>query len=197
MVAPPLTPSSASFTDPRYGWSVTVPPSLHLRAFGTPDTERVSTTGVSVSNFETDAVPNGYGLQSLTTFPATGVMFMLWRNEGSLVGVNSTDDTPLPLSLSGYRVSRPYVGGAEPNPRFRSVVEGGGWFASAVWIGEQVSETDRSAIEETVRSVMFPRLHPISVSPESNAIVLDKASTYPIGSVTPSRYLRSRQRRRP
>jgi hypothetical protein len=184
-VEPSPSLSAGRFTDARYGWSVTVPPSLHLPAFSTPDIDRGPTTGVSVSNFETHAIPNGDGLHSLASFPATGVMFMLWRNEGGLVGVNSTDDTPLPLSLSGYPVTDPYVGGTEPNPFFRSVVEGGGWFASAVWIGSHASEADRGAIKETVRSVTFPELHSMSVSPEANAIVLGQASTYAVGSVTP------------
>ena len=177
-------PGSA-YTDPSFGWSVTPPPSLTLRSFGDPNLdERGGASGVAVANFSTDAVPSGDGLKPLQQFPADGVLFMLWQNSVAQMGVNTSDDTPLPLSLAAYRGIKPYVGGDEPTPLYRPLVEGGGTFVSVVWIGPQASDTDRRAIEQTVASVTFPQLEPFSVSPTSTALVLDDVSAYPVGSVT-------------
>jgi hypothetical protein len=173
-----------SYMDPSYGWTVTAPASLRVRAFGTPATGRYVTTGVSVSNFPTDAIPLGEGLRSLREFPDTGVMFMFWHNEGGLIGGNRENDTPLPLDPSKFHKARPYVGGAEPEPRYRSVIEGGGWFAAAVWIGTEASTADRMAILKTVRSMTFPTLDAFSISEPGRALVLGSSVIYPVGSVT-------------
>ncbi len=189
--APLSTTSPTRYTDPVYGWSMSVPTSLRLHSFSTiPMTGHPpsSTAGASVSNFKTEANPTLHGFDSLRSFPAAGVMFMLWRNEGvGVTRVNSQDDTQLPMSLSAFQRINPYVGGSEPIPLFLTMVEGGGVFTSAVWIGPKASESDRRSIEATVRSVTFPALRPFSRSPESGAIVLDLASTYPVGSITPFR----------
>ncbi len=169
------------YVNPRSGWSLTVPATFHLQQF---DPTRLAVSGASVSNFATDAFPAGTGLAALRDFPADGVLFMLWRSEDGLAFVNTHDDTPLPLSVASYHEIDPYVGGAEPHPHFRSIVEGGGWFASAVWVGPEASVGDRRAIEGIVRSIRFPPLRPFTASPEATAIVLDRASAYPVGSVT-------------
>jgi hypothetical protein len=173
-----------SYIDPTYGWTVTPPASLRLRAFGTPATDRYVTTGVSVSNFPTVAIPQGEGLRSLREFPDTGVMFMFWHNEGGLAAGNRENDTPLPLDPAKFNKVRPYVGGAEPEPRFKSVIEGGGWFAAAVWIGPEASTADRQDVQATVRSMTFRPLDAFSISEPGRALVLDRSVNYAVGSVT-------------
>jgi hypothetical protein len=117
-------------------------------------------------------------------FPSTGVMFMFWHNEGGMMGGNREDDTPLPLDPSKFHKVRPYVGGAEPEPRYRSVIEGGGWFSAAVWFGRDALTADRMAVLETVRSMTFPPLDAFSISQPGRALVLDRLVNYPVGSVT-------------
>lgn len=175
--------SAHSYTDPA-GWSVDAPSALAVRSFDLPG-DREGVSGVAVGNFSTDAEPTGSGLQPLRSFPPTGVLFMMWENIGfGPMFVNTADDATLPLSLADYHRIRPYVGGNEPTPLFGPIVAGGGSFVSVVWIGPQASEADRTAIEQTVASVMFPTLVPFSISPMSTAIVLDAASAYPVGSIT-------------
>lgn len=177
-------PVSPTYTDPSSGWSVTPPSSLVLRPFQAPNDRMGGVSGVTVSNFPTAAVPSGQRLTSLQQFPPTGVLFMLWNNGYGQMGVNTSDDTSLPLSLSDFSRIQPYVGGAEPSPLYRPLVEDGGTFISAVWLGPQASDGDRHAIEETVASVTFPRLDPFGLSPTSAALVLDNASSYAVGSIT-------------
>ncbi len=172
---------SYRYADPRSGWSLTVPATFYLQPY---DPTRLAVSGASVSNFAVDAFPAGTGLAALRDFPTDGALFMLWRNEDGLAIVNTHDDTPLPLSVASYHEIDPYVGGAEPHPLFRSVIEGGAWFASALWVGPEASAEDRSAIDGIVRSITFPPLRPFTASREATAIVLDRASAYPVGSVT-------------
>jgi hypothetical protein len=181
------------YTDPRSGWSLTVPAGFHLQRFDTLLSGRTEVSGASVSNFGTEAFPGGTGLRSLRGFPPDGVLFMLWRNEGGLAFVNAHDDTTLPLSLGSYRAVDPYVGGAEPHPLFRSVIEGGAWFASAVWVGARATSTDRRAIEGIIPSIRFPAMRPFTASPEATALVLDRVSAYPVRSVTAIRPSELRQ----
>jgi hypothetical protein len=170
------------YADPTFGWSVAVPPGFQTHAFSVQG--RGTTAGASVGNFTTDAVAEGNGLGSFRSFPDGGVLFMFWHNEGGVVGVNTDDDTALPLSMTDYTLVDPYVGGSEPRPHFASVIEGGAWFASAVWIGPNASQQDRAAIEGVVASFEYPHLRPLSVTAPSQALVLGSTTDYPVGSVT-------------
>jgi hypothetical protein len=172
-------------TDPSFGWSIRVPAGLGARHFRNGDL-RVTSDGFRVTNFPPDlgapssgTPPTGW----LRSFPADGVAVQIWSLQGGPPGPPPLRDSAFPLARSSFSRARPYVGGKEPSPWYRSFSGDGFGLGAAVWIGPDASPAERNAAWAVVRSLRFPGLREGTFW-HGTYYVLGPASRYPTGSVT-------------
>ena len=179
----PMTGAGKVFTDPRFGWTIRYPDGLLVRHIS--GQYRWSLNGVRVTNFVPDlGHPTGGEPATgwLRSFPGTGVAAQIWYLGGP-VGPAPSRSSRFPLHASSFTRIRPYAGGSEPAPLYRSFTADGFAFNAAVWIGRDASEAARQAVWSLIRSLRFPRLRAGTIW-NGSVYVLGRARTYPAGSVT-------------
>jgi hypothetical protein len=146
----------------------------------------VSEDGVRVTNFTPDpSAPSSVApaMGWLRGFPRGGVALQLWFGEGDPVGPPPLRDSEFPLSPASFRRIRPYVGGREPSPDYRSFFADGFDLNAAIWFGPAATRADRQPLWRVVRSLRFPALRAGTVW-QQRYYVLGLASRYSTGSVT-------------
>jgi len=181
------------FVDPLFGWTIRIPAGLSASHFQVPCLHG-PVAGVRVTSFAPDLRAPSTGTSPmgwLRSFPADGVALQIWYGCWLSV-VPPLRDSAFPLSPASFRRTRPYVGGKEPAPRYRTVYGDGFPFIAAVWVGHDASRAERHAIWAVVRSLRFPALREGTIYPAPRAVrlygysyyVLGPASRFPTGSVT-------------
>jgi hypothetical protein len=152
-----------SYRDPVFEWNVRYPRWLRAGRFiGTSG--RAAVAGGWIANFDADisgvpATTPGHAIPNMTrlrSFPAKGVALAIWYGAGGIGSRQPLVDTPLPITPDALHVTTPYVGGAEPDPRYGAIANNDTVFAVAVWIGHDASPHDRDAIWRTLASLRFP-----------------------------------------
>jgi hypothetical protein len=179
----PFSGPGKVFTDPRFGWTVRSPKGLLVRHIS--GQYRWSLNGVRVSNFAPDlGHPTGSEPESgwLRSFPATGVAAQIWYLGGP-APATPPRSSRFPLRASSFSRIRPYAGGSEPAPLYRTFTADGYSFNVSVWFGRDASAAARHAIWSVIRSLRFPRLHEGTIW-NGSVYVLGLARAYPVGSVT-------------
>lgn len=181
----PGSPAAAPgrFVDPAYGWSIRYPRGVFVGSFR--DQGRYVAEGVRVTTFAPDLGEPSTGTPAmgwLRDFPANGVAVQIWILQGP-PGMPSLHDSRFPLAPSSFERVRPYVGGSEPRPMYRSFQGDGFGFAVALWFGPQASNKNKSAAWAVVQSLKFPALRTGTIW-HHTFYVLGVASRYPVGSIT-------------
>jgi len=180
---PPVGGHGGVYTDQRFGWSIRVPAGFLVHHI--TGEYRRSLDGVRVTNFRPDlGRPTGSEPETgwLRSFPATGAAAQIWYLGGP-PGSTPTRGSRFPLRASSFERVRPYVGGAEPAPAYRTFAADGFVFNAAVWTGPDASAADKRAIWSVIESLRFPRLRQ-GTTLNNTVYVLGPARGYPNGSVT-------------
>jgi hypothetical protein len=173
--------SLGTYRDSRFDWTFRYPIRMQTGHFEGGGEFEVD--GQWVANFSagiTGTCCPSPNMSRFRNFPPDGVAFMLWF--GQRLPVRPLQDSQLPLSLSMFAPSQPYVGGAEPHPLYLSFAADGTYFSAAVWFGPRASSVDRSAIADVIASIRFPSLRPGTWA--DGRWVIGPASPYPVGSIT-------------
>ena len=175
--------SAGRYVDPGFGWSIRYPAGVVVQHFR--NRGRSVAEGVRITTFEPDLSAASQGIPVmgwLRDFPSDGVAVQIWILQGPF-GMPLLRDSRLPLHPSTFQRSRPYVGGSEPAPHYRSFQADGFAFDAAVWIGPEASNPAKSSAWAIIRSLAFRRLRAGTVW-HRTFYVLGAASSYPVGAVT-------------
>lgn len=178
-----LSTRAGHFTDPRFGWTVRYPAGMAVAHFS--GSSFVDYDGVRITSFRPDLRIPGKDFPSmgwLRDFPAGGVALQIWFEE-RFPAAPPLRDSSLPLARSSFSTIRPYVGGHEPAPRYRSFYGDGFVYSAAVWIGPHASRASVRAIWAVLRSLRFPALRPGTIW-QHRYYVLGRAARYRAGTVT-------------
>jgi hypothetical protein len=180
-------PHAARFVDRAYGWSIRYPAGMIVGHFHSG--ARYVADGVRITTFAPDlSQPNGSAPATswLRTFPADGMAVEIWTLIGSPTAwwFPLVSSTQLPLRPASFGRVRPYAGGSEPAPEYRSITADGSVFSVAVWVGSRASHARMAEAWAIVRSLAFPALRPGGIW-QGTYYVLGEASRYPVGSITP------------
>lgn len=159
VVEPGGSERPTTYTDPAAGWSIEIPDGFTAQPFST-DGGRATTEGVAIANFP---IERPESLESFRAFPAGGAVLRIWRNEGGPVGPVVDDDASFPLSAASFHAIDPYVGDAEPTPRYRSFNADGATYAIALWLGPEIDERSAGQLGEAVATLRFPPTEPMSL----------------------------------
>jgi hypothetical protein len=178
-----VTGQAGQFTDPRFGWTIRYPAGMTAGYFSSHGF--VTSDGVRVTSFAPDLQAPGTGTPRmgwLRYFPAGGVAMQIWFEE-RIPDVPPLRDSALPLARTSFSRTRPYTGGTEPYPYYRTFYGDGDAFSAAVWIGPHASRPSVRAVWAVLASLRFPPLTQGTIWQHSY-YVLGLASRYPAGSVT-------------
>ena len=170
------------YTDSRFGWTIRIPAGWHVHHI--TGAFRWSLDGVRIASFTPNLSHRTGGepeMGWLRRFPASGVAAQIWYLGSP--GPAPTRSASFPLRISTFHRVRPYVGGAEPAPHYRSFAADGYGFTAAVWAGPDASQAGKRAIWNVIRSLRFPRLRQGTIF-NNSVYVLGPATNYPNGSVT-------------
>jgi hypothetical protein len=180
---PPISRHRGVYTDPKFGWTIRYPPGLLVEHYTAQF--RWTLDGIRVTNFAPD-LGHRTGQEPemgwLRSFPASGVAAQIWYLGGPAYAAPARSSR-FPLRASSFHRVRPYAGGPEPAPAYRSFSADGYGFNAAVWAGPHASQADKRAIWHVIRSLRFPRLRQ-GTSFNGSVYVLGPAADYPAGSVT-------------
>jgi hypothetical protein len=179
-----LSTHGGSYTDPKFGWTIRYSRGLLVEHFTAQF--RWPLDGIRITNFTPDVGHRtGLGQEPemgwLRSFPASGVAAQIWYLGGP--GFAPARSSRFPLRPPSFHRARPYVGGTEPAPAYRSFSADGYGFSGAVWTGPDASQADKRAIWSVIRSLRFPRLRQ-GTSFNGSVYVLGPETDYPLGSVT-------------
>ncbi|MHB1432209.1 MAG: hypothetical protein ACYCVZ_08865 [Streptosporangiaceae bacterium] len=178
-----LSTRAGHFTDPRFGWTIRYPAGLLAAHFG--GNGFVDYDGVRITNFRPDLHVPSQGLPRtgwLRDFPTDGVALQIWFEE-RIPAPPPLRDSALPLARASFSRTRPYAGGKEPAPYYRSFYGNGFGYSAAVWIGPHASQASVRAIWVTLRSLRFPALR-LGTIWQHRYYVLGQAARYRAGTVT-------------
>jgi hypothetical protein len=165
----------ARYQDPRDGWTISYPASMHRSAVDQYQA-MVSWRGVVVANSDRiRAGEPGY----FRRFPPDGVAFGLIQREGGPAPELSPPEARFPLSRSDFAPER---GAPPPTSLFHGMIANGAPWQVIVWFGPKASRADKEKTWRIVESIRFP---PQRTGTMSGAFyVLEDASHYALGSVT-------------
>jgi hypothetical protein len=159
---------SATFKERRFGFTLRYPRRLHLERLDYGS--RVTTEGVEIANYPLAPVPEGRPLSR------AAIDFTFAESEGGLApSPPPAHDTKFPLRMPDSALT---------SGSYSTTVAAG---ATKLWltirVGSAPSAQDLAAIRAIVASIRFPELRAGSFTP-SGYYVLERASRYPVGSVT-------------
>ena len=164
--------SGGRYSDPRIGWTVTVPVGFHS-AF-VDRCEHGCVAGSLFANFPFDGDP----LARLQQPPDNAIALWIGARSGDFA---ARREVQFPLKLTDLRPSvRHNAAVVELELPFTA----NGWSLRArAFIGRDAGEQDRAALERLVASLRFPPLKEGTVVANSS-YVLGRPKDYPVGSVT-------------
>ena len=172
MNAVPVSGSLLRYTD-RAGWSIDYPSRFHAVAYTVGGGLDYTTEGASFANFKPIPVPGDV--------PATGVLFQLTASFGGPIGPRTLGkEARFPLALA-RSVATHSIGDSVQSGDLTFQADGGVYNASFM-AGTKASDSDLRALAALIASIRFP---PLKTGGQAGPyLVLDKASAYPVGSVT-------------
>ena len=175
------------------GWTVTYPAGFHVErseahgrlfisevTFSTFESRKPIETGPTEDGFFMKVDPP---LDDDGRFPADAVAFRISRRAGGPATVLDVPETRFPLRLADFEPGMQGVDASGVQPLAHYVVANGRVHLAEAWIGSEAPAERRQALAELVASLRFRELTPGTVVGDGFK-VLERASSYPIGSFT-------------
>ncbi|MGD0272672.1 MAG: hypothetical protein ABSB96_02955 [Gaiellaceae bacterium] len=173
---------SRVYRDSTFGFHFTYPAGLHARAV-LVDYGMVAFRGAVATNLSTRQAFSTANARDLSKLPSEAAVFLLEHRDGGLPPALEIPEAHFPLRAAAFAPIRGVT-----LPKGASWREHGfsanGWDILAdVYFGPSASRADRAAIWRTVSSLRFKSLRTRQRTGDGGFLVLEKAVSYPVGSV--------------